>query len=110
MKDSNESEIPNSISTLTHLHTLKLIGNGQEVNMNSITSLHNRIQTCIIEKMQLTPTLNDKSNPIYTLAKLQYLELNGCGISELNEKISNLTSLQTLLLSKNSKLIDFHPQ
>jgi hypothetical protein len=42
-EDSNESEIPNSISTLTHLHTFKMIGFGlgQEVNMNTITSLHN---------------------------------------------------------------------
>jgi Leucine-rich repeat (LRR) protein len=100
-ENSKENEIPNSISTLTHLHTFKLIGYGQEVNVNSITSLHNQIQTCIIETVQLTPNLNDKSNPIYTLTKLQHLELIGCGISELNETISNLTSLQTLLLSNN---------
>jgi Leucine-rich repeat (LRR) protein len=93
-----------SISSLTHLHTFKLIGNGQEVNVNSITSLHNQIQTCIIEKVQSTPNLNDKSNSIYTLTKLQHLELIRCEISELNETISNLTSLQTLLLSYNSKL------
>jgi Leucine-rich repeat (LRR) protein len=76
----------------------------QEVDVNSITSLHNQIQTCIIEKVQLTPNLNDKSNPIYTLTKLQHLELFGCEISELNETISNLTSLQTLLLSNNYEL------
>jgi Leucine-rich repeat (LRR) protein len=108
LKNSNESEIPNSISTLTHLHTFKLIGFffGQEVNVNakSITSLHNQIQTCIIEKVQLTPNLNDKSNPIYTLTKLQHLESKGCKISELNETISNLISLQTLLLSWNMRL------
>jgi hypothetical protein len=53
-RNSNESEIPNSISTLTHLHTFKLIGFGfgqQNVNVNSITSLHNQIQTCIIERV-----------------------------------------------------------
>jgi Leucine-rich repeat (LRR) protein len=103
-----EKEIPNSISTLTHLHILKLItkmyGNRQEVNLDLITSLHNQIQTCIIQYVQLTPNLNDKSNPIYTLTKLQHLELKGCETSELNETISNLTSLQTLLLSSNSKL------
>jgi Leucine-rich repeat (LRR) protein len=105
-RNSIENEIPNSISTLTHLHTFKLIGcgNGQKVNVNSITSLHNQIQTCIIEKVQLTPNLNVKSNPIYTLTKLQHLELKGCEISELNETISNLTSLQTLLLSYNFEL------
>jgi Leucine-rich repeat (LRR) protein len=105
-RNSNENEIPNSITTLTHLHTLKLIGSEQEQNMNvnSITSLHNQIQTCIIERVQLIPNLNDKSNPIYTLTKLQYLELKGCGISELNETISNLTSLQTLLLFYNMRL------
>jgi Leucine-rich repeat (LRR) protein len=100
-------EIPNSISTLTHLHTFKLIGdahNQQEVNVNSITSLHNQIQTCIIENVRLTPNLNDKSNPIYTLTKLQHLELIECEISELNETISKLTSLQTLLLSYNMPL------
>jgi Leucine-rich repeat (LRR) protein len=108
MNNSNENEIPYSISTLTHLHTFKLIGFffGQEVNVNakSITSLHNQIQTCIIENVQLTPTLNDKSNPIYTLTKLQHLELFGCKISELNETISNLISLQTFLLSNNYEL------
>jgi Leucine-rich repeat (LRR) protein len=105
-ENSKEIEIPNSISTLTHLHTFKLIGNGQKVNLkiNSITSLHNQIQTCIIEKVQLTPNLNDKSNPIYTLTKLQHLELFECGITELNETISNLTSLQTFLLSYNTEL------
>jgi Leucine-rich repeat (LRR) protein len=102
--NSKEGEIPNSISTLTQLHTFKMIGDGQEVNENSITSLHNQIQTCIIEGIRLTPNLNDKSNPIYTLTKLQHLELNGCEISELNETISKLTSLQTLLLSNNYKL------
>jgi Leucine-rich repeat (LRR) protein len=110
--NSKENEIPNSISTLTHLHTFKLIGfedfvgfgNGQEVNINARTALHNQIQTCIIEKVQLTPNLNNKSNPIYTLTKLQHLELKGCEISELNETISNLTSLQTLLLSSNFEL------
>jgi hypothetical protein len=100
-ENSNKTEIPNSISTLTHLHTFKLIGIGQEVNVNSITSLHNQIQTCIIEKVQLTPNLNDKSNPIYTLTKLQHLELFGCKTNELNETISKLTSLQTLLLPWN---------
>jgi hypothetical protein len=48
-ENSNENVIPNSISTLTHLHTFKLIGIGQEVNVNSITTLHNQIQTCVIE-------------------------------------------------------------
>jgi Leucine-rich repeat (LRR) protein len=71
------------------------------VNLNSIALLQNQIQTCIIEHVRLTPNLNDKSNPIYTLTKLQYLELFGCEISELNETISKLTSLQTLLLSNN---------
>jgi Leucine-rich repeat (LRR) protein len=104
LKKSNESEIPNSISTLTHLHTLKLIGFGQEMNVNSIASLHNQIQTCIIALIQLNPNLNDKSNPIYTLTKLQHLKLKGCGISELNETISKLISLQTLLLSNNFEL------
>jgi hypothetical protein len=53
--NSKESEIPNSISTLTHLHTFKLFGTedefgfgDQQVDVNSITSLHNQIQTCII--------------------------------------------------------------
>jgi Leucine-rich repeat (LRR) protein len=105
-ENSNENKIPNSISTLTHLRTFKLIGDGfrQEVNVNSITSLHNQIETCIFENIQLTPNLNDKSNPIYTLTKLQHLELIGCEISELNETISNLTSLQTLLLANNFEL------
>jgi hypothetical protein len=53
LKNSNESEIPNSISTLTHLHTFKLIGFffGQEVHVNSIALLQNQIQTCIIKRM-----------------------------------------------------------
>jgi hypothetical protein len=110
--NSKENEIPNSISTLTHLYTFKLIkprilfGLRQKinVNVNSITSLHNQIQTCIVEWVWLTPKLNDKSNAIYTLTKLQHLELIGCEISELNETISKLTSLQTLLLSNNSEL------
>jgi leucine-rich repeat protein SHOC2 len=104
LKNSKENEIPNSISTLTHLHTFKLIGCGQKVNVNSITLLHNQIQTCIIESVQLTPNLNDKSNSIYTLTKLQHLELIRCKISELNEIISKLTSLQILLLSNNYEL------
>jgi Leucine-rich repeat (LRR) protein len=74
------------------------------MNINSITSLHNQIQTCSIVGVRLTPNLNDKSNPIYTLTKLQHLELNECEISVLNETISNLTSLQTLLLSNNTEL------
>jgi Leucine-rich repeat (LRR) protein len=74
------------------------------VHVNSITSLHSQIETCIIEKVRLTPTLNDKLNPIYTLTKLQHLELFGCKISELNETISKLASLQTFLLSYNSEL------
>jgi hypothetical protein len=67
-RNSNERKIPNSISTLTHLHTFKLIGTSdftgfvQQVNINSITSLHNQIQTRIIKCVQLTPNLNDKSN------------------------------------------------
>jgi hypothetical protein len=56
------------------------------------------------QKMQLTPNLNDKSNPIKTSTKLQHLELIRYEISGLNETISNLTSLQTLLLSYNSEL------
>jgi hypothetical protein len=105
LKNWSENVIPNSISTLTH-HTFKLIGFffGQEVHVNSITSLHNQIETCIIEKVRLTPTLNDKSNPIYTLTKLRHLKLFGCKICELNETISNLTLLQTLLLSVNYEL------
>jgi hypothetical protein len=110
-RNSKENEIPNSISTLTHLHTFKLFkprilfGLRQKinVNLNSITSLHNQIQTCIIQKVQLTPNLNDKSNPIYTLTKLQHLELIEW-INELNEIISKLTSLQNLLLSNNHEL------
>jgi Leucine-rich repeat (LRR) protein len=54
--------------------------------------------------VRLTPNLNDKSNPIYTLTKLQHLELNECEISELNETISKLVSFQTLLLSYNFEL------
>jgi Leucine-rich repeat (LRR) protein len=106
-KNLKENEIPNSISTLTHLHTFKLFGIGQQkanLKMNAMSSLHNQIQTCIIEKVQLTPNLNDKSNPIYTLTKLRHLKLFGCKISELNETISNLTSLQTFLLSYNYEL------
>jgi leucine-rich repeat protein SHOC2 len=103
-ENSNENEIPNSISTLTHLHTFKLIGSKQEVNVKSITTLHNQIQTCIIEWLRLTPNMNDKSNAIYTLTKLCHLELIECEISELNEAISKLTSLQTLLLSYNYEL------
>jgi hypothetical protein len=99
-----ENEIPNSISTLAHLHTFKLFGIEQKVNVNAMSSLHNQIQTFVIEKVRLTSNLNDKSNPIYTLTKLQHLELNGCKISELNETISNLTSLQILLLSNNYEL------
>jgi Leucine-rich repeat (LRR) protein len=99
---SYESVIPNSISTLTHLHTFQLTGgDAEDVNANGITSLHNQIQACIIESVRLIPNLNDKSNPIYTLTKLQHLELIGCKISGLNETISKLTSLQTLLLSNN---------
>jgi Leucine-rich repeat (LRR) protein len=100
-ENSSEIEIPNSISTLTNLHTFKLIGSKQEINVNAITVLHNQIQTCIIENVRLVPNLNDKSNPIYTLTKLCHLELNECEISELNETISKLTSLQTLLLWNN---------
>jgi Leucine-rich repeat (LRR) protein len=99
--NSKENEIPNSISTLTYLRTFKWIGYEQNMNVNSITSLHNQIQTCIIDRVRLTSNLNDKSNPIYTLTKVQHPELTGCKISELNETISNLTSLQTLLLSYN---------
>jgi leucine-rich repeat protein SHOC2 len=104
--NSKENEIPNSISTLTHLHTFKLIGDkgliemAQEVNVNAITSLHNQIQTCIIEYVPLTSKVNDKSNPIYTLTKLQHLELIRCESTGSNEAISNLTSLQTLLIVK----------
>jgi Leucine-rich repeat (LRR) protein len=101
--NSSENEIPNSISTLTHLHTFELNGYGygyeQDVNANSITSLHNQIQTCIIGWVRLTLNLKDQSNPIYTLTKLQYLELRGGKIKELNETISKLISLQTLLLT-----------
>jgi Leucine-rich repeat (LRR) protein len=106
LKNSKENVIPNSISTLTQLHTFKLIGFffGQEVHVNSIALLQNQIQTCIIEHVRLTPNLNDKSNPIYTLTKLQHLELFGYEICELNATISKLTSLQTLLLSNNSGL------
>jgi hypothetical protein len=32
-REVNEIEIPNSILTLTHLHTFKMIGNGQRVKM-----------------------------------------------------------------------------
>jgi Leucine-rich repeat (LRR) protein len=105
-KSSKAREIPNSISILTHLQTLKLrtLWQGQEEYMNSITSLQNQIQTCVVIQVQLMPKLNDKSNPIYILTKLQYLELIGCGINELNETISNLTSLQTLLLLNNTEL------
>jgi Leucine-rich repeat (LRR) protein len=107
-ENSKENEIPNSISILTHLHTFKLIrfffGPYPEVHVNSITSLHNQIQTCVIENVQLTSNLNDKSNPIYTLTKLQHLELYECEINKLNETISNLTSLQTFLLSYNFEL------
>jgi hypothetical protein len=104
--NSKESEVPNSISTLTHLHTFKLIGfiRRRFVNINVVTSLHNQIQTCIIKRVRLTPNVNDKSDLIYTLTKLQHLELKGCEISELNETISSLTSLQTLLLSNNFEL------
>jgi hypothetical protein len=80
-KNSNENEIPNSISTLTYLHTFKFIVFGQEVNVNAITSLHNQIQTFIIVNVQMTPNLNDESNPIYTLTKLCHLELDNCGES-----------------------------
>jgi hypothetical protein len=98
-RNSNEIEIPNSISTLRHLDTLKLFGNGREVNVNPITSLHNQIQTCVVGWLKWTPTLNDKSNPIYTLTKLQHLELMiGCEINELNETISNLTSNSFVIL------------
>jgi Leucine-rich repeat (LRR) protein len=74
------------------------------VDLNAITTLHNQIQTCIIQYVRLKPNLNNKSNPIYTLTKLQHLELIGCGIIELNATISNLASLQTLLLDWNSEL------
>jgi hypothetical protein len=53
-KEFKKNEIPNSISTLTHLHTFKLIGIGQQkanVKMNAMSSLHNQIQTCIIENV-----------------------------------------------------------
>jgi Leucine-rich repeat (LRR) protein len=104
LKKDSTKLIPNSISTLTHLRTFELFGYEQNVNVNSITSLHNQIQTCIIDRVRLTSNLNDKSNPIYTLTKLQHLELIGCKISELNETISKLTSLQILLLSNNHEL------
>jgi Leucine-rich repeat (LRR) protein len=105
-KNKWNSKLNLNTHTLTHFQTFKLIGYGygQEVKVNAITLVHNQIQTCIIQNVQLIPNLNDKSNPIYTLTKLQHLELIRCEISELNKTISKLTSLQTLLLSYNFEL------
>jgi hypothetical protein len=43
-KNSKEREIPNSISTLTHLHTFKLLGNQQYLSMNMNAKHHYTIK------------------------------------------------------------------
>jgi Leucine-rich repeat (LRR) protein len=99
----NENEISNTVSRLTHIHTLVLIGKDQKVNLNAVTSLQNQIQTCIVVNVQLTLKWNVESNAMYAMTNLRHLELINCEIIELHDAISKLTSLQTFLVWNSPK-------
>jgi leucine-rich repeat protein SHOC2 len=104
--DSPETDVPHTISTLTHIHTLKVLGKFAHetvINMEAVTSLQSHLHTCIIHYVQLAPPLDDKSNAIYSLTNLRHLELVDCGVSGIHDTFSNLTALQTLVLH-NSEL------
>jgi Leucine-rich repeat (LRR) protein len=106
ISDWNENEIPDSVSMLTQIQKFQFtvtFGWGPVLNVNALASLQNRLQTCIIDA-QFTPNLDDKRNVIYTLTNLRYLKLNTCEISEIDNSISQLTLLQTLLIPLNSSL------
>jgi len=92
------NEISNTVSRLTHIHTLVLIGTDQKVNLNAVTSLQNQIQTCILVNVHMAPNWNEESNAVYMLTNLRHLELISCEIIELHDAISKLTSLQTFLI------------
>jgi leucine-rich repeat protein SHOC2 len=94
----DENEFPNSVSRLIHIHTLILIGKGQKVNLNAVTSLQNQIQTCIVVNIRMTPNWNEESNAVYKFTNLRHLELISCEIIELHDSVSQLTSLQTFLI------------
>jgi leucine-rich repeat protein SHOC2 len=103
---SAPTTVPNSLSKLTHLRVLKLIGCGQIVNVNAISSLQSQLQTCVIDCVQLTPNLSDESNAIYTLTSLRHLELNIIEIGGLHDAISKLMSIHTLLIA-NLRISEF---
>jgi leucine-rich repeat protein SHOC2 len=92
------NEISNTVSRLTHIHTLVLIGTDQKVNLNAVTSLQNQIQTCILVNVHMAPNWNEESNAVYMLTNLRHLELINCEMIELHDAISKLTSLQTFLI------------
>jgi Leucine-rich repeat (LRR) protein len=102
----NENRIPNLISTLTQLHTFKLIGYRQfpkmNVNLYSITSLHNQIQTCIIERVPYW-TINIKKFllKMKKWIKLEVLMLEKLNIEMIPSEMWMMTKLRHLSLSYN---------
>jgi Leucine-rich repeat (LRR) protein len=96
--------IPPSISTLKHIRKVEIDFRHNKLNIEALSSLSDRLKTCIIEYATLKPKTNRHSCPIYTLTKLDYLELSFCQITQLHENISNLSLLQTLVLDFNLKL------
>jgi len=96
--------MPKSISSLTNLRTLEILGNERELLIDDLTSLQNNLQTVVIEKVQLVPNVKEQTNAIYLLTNLRHIELIRCAINELNDIISNLTLLRTLLLPDNFEL------
>jgi len=103
-KNGVENAIPYSIATLKWLRKFALSGSYQIMNVNALAALQKCLQTCIIEWAQLVPNMNDKSNAIYTLTNLRYLELCACKIGTLHDVVSKLTFLQYLLLPHNYEL------
>jgi Leucine-rich repeat (LRR) protein len=104
-----QTQIPHSISTLTHIHTLNLLNYEfmsykTKINVDGLKLIKNRIETCLIWGIDIKPELNEKTHPLYTLTNLKYLEMFNCKISQFDENISKLRSLQTLLLDQTSGL------
>lgn len=94
-KCSNIEHIPSDIQKLNKLEELYLVMN----NINTIPNSFNSLQRLRI--LDLSDNFGINLKNIYELSNLEELNLNGCNIDRLDDRIIELKSLKKLGLENN---------
>jgi Leucine-rich repeat (LRR) protein len=93
-----DGEILDTVCKLSALEELYLFGSSLGIKKlpDEIGNLQNLKKLSVVGNV-----FRDIPSSLYSLAKLEHLDLGGCGIKEFGEEAANFTKLRTLILDDN---------